>query len=168
MYDKISEDKIKLLHPQIREEVLALLNKAETVIDPSLKIRVVQGLRTIEEQNALYAQGRTKPGPIVTKAKGGSSFHNYGLAIDICWLVEAPGGKWVYDATKSWNFGPNYKKVVQIFKDAGYVWGGDWKSIKDTPHFEKGFGLSWRQLFKRYSEKKTFVDGKNNYVILDN
>lgn len=166
MYDKVSEERIKKLHPKIREEVLSLLEKAEIIIDPSLKIRVVQGLRTIEEQNALYAQGRTTPGPIVTKAKGGSSFHNYGLAIDICWLVEQPDGTYKYDNIKSWNFGPNYKKVVQIFKDAGYVWGGDWKSIKDTPHFEKGFGLSWRELYKKYANKETFTDSEINYVKL--
>lgn len=164
MYDKISEQKIAKLHPVIREEIKALIDKAEAVIDNSLRIRVVQGLRTIEEQNALYAKGRTQPGPIVTKAKGGSSFHNYGLAIDICWLIQQPDGTYIYDKLKSWNFGPNYKKVVEIFKAAGYTWGGDFKSIKDTPHFEKSFGLSWRELYKRYLAKNFSKDG---YINLD-
>ena len=121
-------------------------------------------MRTIEEQNALYAKGRTTPGPIVTKAKGGSSFHNYGLAFDICWLIEQGDGTYVYDPTKSWNFGPNYKKVVELLKAAGYIWGGDFKSIKDTPHFEKTFGFSWRELYRRYLGKRFRDDG---YIDLE-
>lgn len=177
MYDKISEDRIKRLHPKIREEVLALLNQAETLIDKSLRIRVVQGLRTIEEQNALFNQpkdGKDNDGDgkvdekdeRVTNAKGGSSYHNYGLAIDICWLVEQPDDSYKYDSTKSWNFGPNYRKIIKLFKDAGYVWGGDWVSIKDTPHFEKRFGLTWKQLYKKYQNKDTFKEGEINYVNL--
>lgn len=45
--------------------------------------KVYSGLRTFKEQDALYAKGRTKPGGVVTKAKGGQSMHNYGLAVDL-------------------------------------------------------------------------------------
>lgn len=158
MRDKISIDRINLLHPKIQKEVLYLINRSELVIDPTLAIRVVQGLRTIEEQDALYAQGRTAPGNIVTKAKGGASFHNYGLAIDICFLFEQPDGTFKYDDEKSWLNGPNFMKVVKIFKDAGYTWGGDFKSITDKPHFEKIFGYTWQQLFDKYN-KKDFIPG---------
>ena len=47
-------------------------------------VEIVQGLRTFAEQDALYAQGRTGPGAIVTQARGGESNHNYGLAADLC------------------------------------------------------------------------------------
>jgi peptidoglycan L-alanyl-D-glutamate endopeptidase CwlK len=115
---------------------------------------VVQGLRTIEEQNDLYAQGRTKPGSIVTNAKGGSSLHNYGLAIDICWLYKQPDGSYKYDDVKSWKTGPNFLKVIKVFKEAGFTWGGDFQKLNDTPHFEHNFGLSWKQLYAKYQNKE--------------
>ena len=73
MRDKVSEGRVALLHPAVRAEVKQLIEQAESGFPPYMAVRIVQGLRTIAEQDALYAQGRTKPGPIVTKAKGGSS-----------------------------------------------------------------------------------------------
>jgi len=75
--DSGSYEKIMGLHPMIRYEILHLIKKC---IDSNVNIRVVQGYRTFAEQEALYAQGRSKPGPIVTNARGGWSNHNYGLA----------------------------------------------------------------------------------------
>lgn len=94
-------------------------------------IVITQGLRTIAEQNALYAQGRSKPGPIVTNAKGGTSYHNYGLAFDfalllpngtsLSWDINRDGDK---DKTADW------QEVVQEAKRLGLEWGGDWTSLK--------------------------------------
>jgi peptidoglycan L-alanyl-D-glutamate endopeptidase CwlK len=158
--EKVSQPRIELLHPSIREEVKYLIEQAETVVDETLAIRVVQGLRTIEEQDALYAQGRTTPGSIVTKAKGGSSYHNYGLAIDICWLYKQDDGSYKYDDVKSWKQGGNFRKVIEIFKASGYTWGGDFKSIPDGPHFEKTFGLNWRDLLEKYNNNNFITDTK--------
>ena len=141
MKDAISIERVNKLHPKLRAECLALLDKAEALLPANITIRVVQGLRTIEEQDALYAQGRTAPGKIVTKAKGGKSYHNYGLAIDFCLLIDGKVS-WVVDA--------NWMKVVKVFKDAGWTWGGDFKSIKDNPHFEKTFGWKVADLLKLY------------------
>jgi len=151
--EQITLNKISQLHPKLRQEVTTLLERAESIIDPDYKIRVVQGLRTIEEQDALYAQGRTKPGSIVTKAKGGSSYHNYGLAIDLCWLIKQADGSYKYEEKRSWIFGPQYQKIVKIFKEAGYTWGGDFKQISDKPHFEKNFDVNWKSLYKKYQNK---------------
>jgi peptidoglycan L-alanyl-D-glutamate endopeptidase CwlK len=156
MKDKISEERISHLHPKLREEVKQLIEKAESIVDDNLAIRVVQGLRTIEEQNDLYAQGRTKPGSIVTNAKGGSSYHNFGLAFDFAFLFKQPDGTYKYDDAKSWLVGPNHKKVTDLFKSHNYQWGGDWKSSKDFPHLEKNFGISWRDLKSKY-DKKDFI-----------
>lgn len=151
MRDAISIERVAKLHPKIRDEVKALLEKAEAGFPPTTKIRVVQGLRTIEEQNALYAQGRTKPGKKVTNAKGGSSFHNYGLAIDFAII---------YDNVLSWDIMVDkdkdgirdWQEVVNVFKAAGYEYGGDWKSIKDYPHLQKSFGYTWQQLKAKYKK----------------
>lgn len=87
--------------------------------------------RSPEEQTKLYAQGRTAPGPKVTNAKAGESPHNLlpAEAFDIAFKKE--------DGSLDWN--PElFKKFATIMKDCtvGIVWGGDFKSIKDAPHFE--------------------------------
>ena len=162
MRDKISEARVALLHPSVRAEVKQLIEKAESGFPPSMAVRIVQGLRTIKEQNDLYAQGRTKPGSIVTNAKGGSSFHNYGLAIDFAILTDKDGNGSFEDL--SWDIKKDNDKdgiadwleVVKVFETAGWSWGGKWASIKDYPHLEKTFGYTWRQLLEKH-EKKDFV-----------
>ena len=88
MRDVISIGRVALLHPSIKDEVADLITTIESKWIATMKIRVVQGLRTIDEQNSLYAQGRSKPGAIITNAKGGSSYHNYGLAIDFAIMYD--------------------------------------------------------------------------------
>ncbi|EPB7466460.1 M15 family metallopeptidase [Listeria innocua] len=86
--------------------------------------------RSHAEQNALYEQGRTKPGNIVTQAKGGQSNHNYGVAVDLC-LYTDDGKDVIWETnTKRW------KRVVAVAKSVGFKWGGDWTDFKDYPHFE--------------------------------
>ena len=151
MKDQISIARIEQLHPDAKESFRSFVEECEQTFN--ITLRVTQGLRTIAEQDALYAIGRTKPGSKVTNAKGGSSFHNYGLAID---LVEMKGK----DA--NWSF--DYKKLVPIAEKYGLYWGGNFKSIKDEPHFEKSFGFKWRDLFERYMNKN-FIPG-TTYVKL--
>lgn len=158
--DKASVARIENLHPKVRAEILHLFKKC---YKNGVKIRVVQGLRTFAEQDELYAQGRTKPGPIVTKARGGLSNHNYGCAIDFCLLHG--------DGTISWSNSEDFDKdgkkdwmeVVEIFKANGYEWGGDWKTLKDTPHLEKTFNMSIRTMLKLHNDGK--VDA-NGYIII--
>lgn len=162
--DNISLQRIQLLHPKVRDEVKVLVEQANKVTANNITIRVVQGLRTIEEQNALYAIGRTKPGKIVTNAKGGSSYHNYGLALDFAFLVDGKTISW--DDKKDWDGDKisDWLEVVQIFLKAGWFWGGNFKSIKDNPHFEKTFCLNWRDMKAKY-DKKDFIKG-TKYINL--
>lgn len=83
-------------------------------------------LRSWDEQAALYAKGRTAKGSVVTKAKPGESWHNYGLAFDVAFV--SPPAKGLYDG--------DWKKVGQIGTELGLIWGGNFKSIVDKPHFE--------------------------------
>lgn len=150
--DKITESRINLLHPKVRDEVTKIINEANAILTQHSQVRIVQGLRTIEEQDGLYALGRTKPGKRVTNAKGGSSFHNYGLAIDFCLLIDGKEISWDmakdYDEDKK----ADWTEVVEIFKKYGWEWGGNWKT-KDNPHFQKVFGNSWQTLLDRYKNK---------------
>lgn len=156
MRDKISEQRVLLLHPKIRDEVRGLIILAESKL-PGTAIRLIQTLRTFPEQDGLYAQGRTKPGLKVTNSKGGQSYHNYGLAID-CALLYDKDGNGTYE-TLSWDTlkdmdkdgEADWMEVVDVFENAGYVWGGRFHSIPDAPHFEKTFGLNWKQMLQKYN-----------------
>lgn len=158
MRDKISEERAKLLHPKVRDEVKALIEKAESGFPVNMCVRIVQGLRTIQEQNDLYAQGRTKPGHVVTNAKGGSSYHNYGLAIDFALLRDTDGNgtynelSWDIRKDNDKDGTADWLEVVKVFEAAGWQWGGKFASIKDYPHLQKTFGYTWRQLFDKVNK----------------
>ena len=165
MKDKVSIERAALLHPAIRQTVIDTITELEANSFPStVQIRIVEGLRTIDEQNDLYAQGRTKPGAIVTKAKGGSSYHNYGLAIDFALMYDKDGNG-TYE-TLSWDIKTDFDRdgkadwmeVVSAFKAKGFTWGGDFKTIEDDPHFEKTFGYNWRDLLAKFNNKN-FIPG---------
>ena len=97
MKDKISQDRITKLHPKAREIFINFITECENTLN--ITLRITMGYRTIKEQNDLYAQGRTKPGNKVTNAKGGQSFHNFGLAVDLVELVNGQPN-WNYDMSK--------------------------------------------------------------------
>jgi len=129
----------------------AVLAAAQELIRRSygrgVPIVITQGMRTIAEQNALYAQGRSKPGPIVTNARGGTSYHNYGLAVDFALLL--PGGEsfsWDMDRDGDKDRKADWQEVVQEAKRLGFEWGGEWSGFKDYSHLQMAFGLTTKQL----------------------
>jgi peptidoglycan L-alanyl-D-glutamate endopeptidase CwlK len=168
MKDQKTLERIELLHPKVREEAREIYDEICKVLTGKAICRFAFTMRTFAEQDALFAQGRTKPGPKVTNAKGGMSYHNYGLAIDIVLLVDRDGNgtfesaawdtKTDFDGDKV----ADWMEIVRIFKEHGWAWGGDWK-FNDPPHFEKTFGKSVRELNALHTAKK--VD-KNNYVLI--
>lgn len=137
VWDLVSENKINSLHPLVRDKAREFINKAEK---EGIKLRVTSAHRTYAEQDALYSQGRTKSGSIVTNAKGGQSNHNFGTALDV---VPIKNGKAEWN-TKDWD------KIAVIGKSVGFQWGGDWKGFVDKPHFEMSFGNSLAQLRQKY------------------
>jgi len=157
--DTITQTRISKLHPSVREEVTKIINEIDKALTGRAKIRIVQGLRTFAEQDALYAQGRTKPGKIVTNAKGGQSNHNYGTAIDFCLIIDGKEVSWDTEKDYDNDHISDWKECVAIFKKYKWKWGGDFSSIKDYPHFEKEGLNDWKILQK-------FPRDKEGYVIL--
>jgi peptidoglycan LD-endopeptidase CwlK len=157
--DQPTLNKIASLHPSIREEITKIVQNCDIALTGKAKVRITQGLRTFAEQDALYAQGRTKPGKIVTRAKGGQSIHNFGFAIDICLIIDNKIASW--DTAKDWDNDQiaDWYECVKIFAKFGYEWGGNWKTSKDLPHFDKKGFNDWRKLAKLKKDA-------NNYVIL--
>lgn len=138
-----SAPKLAGLIPVVRAAAEALIDRCYM---RGVPIVITQGLRTIAEQDALYAQGRTKPGAIVTKAKGGYSFHNFGVAIDFALLM--PDGKavsWDMKRDGDRDGKADWYEVVEEAKALGFEWGGDWTSFRDYPHFQMTLGLTCAQ-----------------------
>ena len=154
--------KIELLHPVLRNEARILFEEANRRLTGRAKMLIVSTLRTFEEQDELYAIGRTKAGRKVTNAKGGQSIHNYGLAIDFALLIDGKTASWEdlkdFDGDRK----ADWLEVVEVFEKAGWEWGGRWKSFTDKPHLQKTFGNGWRTLLKRKQEGKI----KDGYVRL--
>ncbi|WP_158798078.1 M15 family metallopeptidase [Pedobacter sp. L105] len=153
-----SIEKLNQLHPLIRQKALNAYAEAVASTPAGVHPLVTQTLRTFAESDALYAQGRTAPGAKVTNAPGGSSYHNYGLALDFVNLV---------NGVESWKVDSNWMKVVSVFKKHGFVWGGDFHSILDQPHFEMTFGHNWKALLANYKAGNTFVDNDIKYVTIE-
>lgn len=121
--DARSEESIYTLHERVRPYARALVTRAAAA---GITLKIISGLRSYDAQNALYAQGRSKPGSIVTKARGGYSNHNFGIAFDIG----------IFDGTKYLAESPRYKAAAAIGIDLGLEWGGNWKGIQDEPHYQ--------------------------------
>lgn len=179
MRDNISIPRVAELHPAICLEVEHLIDDAEKLLPDNVAIRVVEWLRTIARQDEIYAQGRTKPGPIVTKAKGGSSYHNYGLAFDFAFAIDKDGNgsyeslSWDTRSDFNKNGISDWREVVNVFREAGYIWGADWDNdgvtkaegdkdehLVDAPHLQKTFGYTVHELFQMYKEGKFLPGGK--------
>lgn len=150
-FDANSENKLATLRAKAQpwfRELLRRLNAAAAA--DGLTVKIISGHRTWEEQDALYAQGRTKPGNKVTNARGGQSNHNYAIAVDIG----------IFDAHGKYltNDGP-YAKLGPVGEAAGLEWGGRWTSPYDPAHYQLKVGKSVSQL-------RTLVSG-SGWAALD-
>lgn len=149
--DNITVKRIDTAHPVLRSELHRIYND---ILDRGVSVRFTSVFRSFYEQNELYNKGRVTSGGIVTNAKGGQSYHNYGLAIDFCLLTnEGKSVSWSRKKDLNKNGKADWQEVVDIFKSYGWTWGGDWR-FKDYPHFQKTFGYDWRELKELPKEGK--------------
>ncbi len=148
---------IETLSPEVKDAFIAfIIDAKELVAKEGLDYKIICGTRSWEQQEALYAKGRTAPGPKVTNAKPGSSMHNFGLAID-CGVFK--GKVYMDDST------PADKKLADMMhKQASTLcakhnlrWGGNFKSLYDAPHFEYNTPYSLSQLCARREAKKSLI-----------
>jgi len=127
--DPNSEQRLSEVSPTLAAKVRAA---AVALAAKGIEVRVVQGLRTAQQQAALFAQGRTAPGKVVTNARAGWSSHNFGLAVD---AVPGVAGAPIW--TPQWSAqAAEFQAMVREMKRQGLAWGGDWVAIKgDFDHF---------------------------------
>ena len=157
MIDERSAKHLDSLLPEVRDAFADFLIEAkELVAKEGLDYKIICGTRSWEQQEALYAKGRTALGPKVTNAKPGSSMHNFGLAID-CGVFK--GKVYMDDST------PADKKIADMMhKQASTLcakhnlrWGGNFKSIYDAPHFEYNTRYSLADLCVRREKGQSLI-----------
>lgn len=135
---KVANRDVSKLYPDIRTRLAKVLTDMK---DHFKEMFVVEGYRSFERQNYLYAQGRTfKDNKKVTNSMPGDSLHNYGLAIDLAFKDSNPWAE-----THPWqDFG-------RIAKAHGFFWGNDFSSFVDKPHIQFTYGLTLKDIKERYS-----------------
>ena len=128
MLDTISKSRLDLVHPELSRRIYLLDSHLEV---DGIHLRVVRGLATWSAQDALYQQGRTTPGPIVTHAQAGYSAHNFGYAVDA-----APDDPSFPTWHPDWNeLDDRWKELLAKAKDCGLAEGAEWRSVNpDYPH----------------------------------
>lgn len=142
--DPVSDKRLALVFPD-----LALRWKAIRIVmwdRHELQIRVTSGYRSYEAQLDLYSRGRkqhpsgewyvAEKKKVVTNAQAGESYHNFGLALDSCFMGDDPFLEKRKNGAELWNiFG-------SVCKELELTWGGEWKKFPDRPHVEMTYGLS--------------------------
>ena len=153
--DLITIERIKKAHPNLRDELEKDYIECNNKLPKGVRLRFSSVYRSVEEQNILFAKR-----PKVTNARGGQSIHNSGLAFDIVILKDKDNNGTFESA--SFDMDEHWMNVVKFFKSKGWVWGGDFKSFKDGPHFEKTFGHTWQTL----SKKEIMINNGLKYPII--
>ena len=157
IFDKRTTKNLLTLDAKAQKHFKPFIVRAQDVArSQGLSYVGIAGHRTWAEQNELFAQGRTKPGNIVTKARGGQSNHNFGVAMDFG-VFDARG--YLDDST------PERKKIAEKlhFSVAKFApeynleWGGSWEGMLDYPHFEVKTNLSMREKQTLYFEKGSIL-----------
>lgn len=130
----INSRKISDLHPKVAYMAKAFI---DACAEQHIEILVTSTFRDAESQDALYAQGRTQPGNIVTHAKAGQSWHNYRCAFDFVPIVHGKA---------QWDDPALFEKCGQIAESAGLEWAGRWVSMKECCHCQYTHGLTLADL----------------------
>jgi peptidoglycan L-alanyl-D-glutamate endopeptidase CwlK len=139
-FDKRSEHNIMTLTTAAQIKAREFMAAVQTAALDGAIVKIISGTRTYAEQADIYAQGRTRPGKIVTKAGPGQSNHNFGIAWDIG----------VFKNGEYLDESPLYKKLGKIGKSVGLEWGGDWSALIDQPHYQLRTRLSLAELRQHF------------------
>ena len=142
----INSRKLDDLLPRVKAKAEAFIAKCKSA---GIDVLIYSTYRDNESQDALYAQGRSKPGAIVTNSKGGQSFHNYRVAFD---FVPQKDGKPQWDDVKL------YRICGLKAKEVGLEWGGNWK-FQDMPHCQETGGYTIMD-FKNHKVPKEWLESK--------
>ncbi len=136
---------LDLIYPDIRVRMMRVYEDMQRTRSRGMK--ACGGTRTHAVQAEIYAKGRTTPGPIVSHAKPGESFHNYGVGVDSCFTGMDPFLVHDKDSGLLWS------EYGRFCKAHGLVWGGSFHMV-DKPHAQLAYGLTLPELQQIYSVGK--------------
>lgn len=122
------------LHPHVKALAVAFLAKCKAA---GIDVIITSTYRDFESQNALFAQGRTTAGRIVTNARAGQSYHNFRVAFDFCPIVNGKA---------EWNDIGLYTRIGEIGESLGLEWAGRWKTFREYAHLQYTGGLTLADL----------------------
>lgn len=152
--DDRTREHLRAIRPEVSGRAVQLLSRCQRA---GIRLCITQGYRSTEDQDRIFAKGRTvqsdvpcrhgsdtrKPGtcdehPLgatVTKARGGHSWHNWGLAFDVAVLDDDGQPSWPEDDAL-------WRRIGEIGEDLDLQWGGRFQRFPDRPHFQMTLGLS--------------------------
>jgi peptidoglycan L-alanyl-D-glutamate endopeptidase CwlK len=149
IFDRRSEDAILTLLPQTQKAARNFLNRTKTDFG-DYTVKIISGSRTYAEQDQLYKKGRYgSTEKIVTKARGGQSNHNFGIAWDVGIF---DGGKYLTGDNPG--EAKIYKALAAAVQSDELEWGGNWEHFKDKPHYQLKLGLSLAEVRARFEAGK--------------
>jgi len=136
----INSRKLEDLNPKVKVLCEKFIEECKK---QGIDILITSTYRNAESQNALYAQGRTTAGKIVTNARGGQSYHNWRVAFDFVPLVHGKA---------QWSDVKTFTKCGEIAEKVGLEWAGRWVKFKELAHcqFTNGLKLSDFQAGKTF------------------
>lgn len=147
-FDERTERNIATLIPRAQDAARRFMAAAAEAMRPyGVIAKIISGTRSYAEQNALYAKGRTEPGPRVTNARGGYSNHNFGVAFDVGLFR---GADYLEDS-------PLYATLGPIGERFDLEWGGKWTSFVDEPHYQIKTGLTMAEMRERVANGQPIV-----------
>jgi peptidoglycan L-alanyl-D-glutamate endopeptidase CwlK len=146
-FDTRTERNIMTLLPKAQEAARIFMRSVQG-LGPGVIVRIISGTRTYAEQNEIFKIGRFgNPGKIVTKARGGQSNHNFGIAWDIGIFQ---GGTYLKES-------PLYAQAAKAALPKGVEWGGNWKGFVDRPHYQLITGLIITKIRERFERGQAFI-----------
>ena len=144
-FDRMSERSIRSLQPRAQELARRFMRR---LVYAGIPARVISGTRTYAEQEALYRKGRFgNPPPRVTKARGGHSNHNFGLAWDIGIFKD---GSYLPASAM-------YRQAAEVGLAPELEWGGQWRTFVDLPHYQLRTGNTVAVVRDRFERGATYV-----------
>lgn len=157
--DSRTKKNIQSLNQKVQPVFVQLMQiakaKGKQYGGPNCEVKAISGFRSFAQQQKIYNQGRTTKGSIVSYAKPGTSLHNFALALDMGIFIDrkymdAVDSKFVYKV---------YKSIATEADVQGLpiMWGGNFKSFCDSPHFEYMSGLTMAQLRERRTSGKELI-----------
>lgn len=133
----INSRKLEDLHPKVKVLAEKFIQECDKA---GIDVLIYSTYRDGASQDALFAQGRTRPGKIVTNARAGESYHNWRVAFD---FVPVVNGK------ARWDDAEAYKKCGAIGETLGLEWAGRWSGkFKETAHMQFTGGLTLQDFQK--------------------